>query len=219
VAGRTGRLLDYGCGDGTFIAMIHNQFQEAVGVDVERGQLDACRARLGHLPGVAFESSSSLADERHAGAWDVVTCMEVLEHCLEPERQRILDALVRLVSPEGCVLISVPIEVGPSVAAKQFFRMAAALRGHGDYQYRERYAPAEMVRAVCGRRVARPSYTVNGYEYYGHKGFDFRDLEREIAERMTIEARFFTPLPPLKSVLNSQVWFLCRPADVRRPGL
>ena len=49
-----GRLLDYGCGDGTFVAMVHGDFAEAVGLDVDPKQLDEAAARLGHLPGVRF---------------------------------------------------------------------------------------------------------------------------------------------------------------------
>src|SRR5262245_37759523 len=52
-----GRLLDYGCGDGTFIAMVHADFREATGLDVDPRQLAECAARLGHLPGVRFAST------------------------------------------------------------------------------------------------------------------------------------------------------------------
>ena len=51
-----GRLLDYGCGDGTFVAMVHQQFRETRGVDVEPTQLAECRVRLGRLPGVSRSS-------------------------------------------------------------------------------------------------------------------------------------------------------------------
>src|SRR4029450_14068804 len=49
-----GRLLDYGCGDGTFVAMVHASFKEAMGVEVDPRQLAACQTRLGNLPGVRF---------------------------------------------------------------------------------------------------------------------------------------------------------------------
>ena len=65
---------------------------------------------------------------------DVITCMEVLEHCLEPERLRVLDELAGLARPAGRVVISVPIEIGPSLAAKQLARALAGLRGLGDYE-------------------------------------------------------------------------------------
>jgi SAM-dependent methyltransferase len=207
-----GRLLDYGCGDGTFVAMVHADFREALGVDVDPGQTAECAARLGHLPGVRFGLARDLGRDDRAG-WDVVTCMEVLEHCLEPERRRVLDELARLAGPSGLVVISVPIEVGPSLAGKQFFRALAGLRKLGDYQHRERYSPIEVMRSVAGLRVERVPIEGDGpdgpYRYYGHKGFDFRELEREIAERLTIVCRTFTPLPIMGPLLNSQAWFVC----------
>jgi SAM-dependent methyltransferase len=207
-----GRLLDYGCGDGTFVAMIHADFAETMGADVDRGQLRECAVRLGHLPGVAFSMTRDLDAAAH---WDVVTCMEVLEHCIEPERRRVLDQLTRLVAPGGIVVISVPIEIGPSLAGKQFFRALAGRRALGDYAHRERYSPIEMMRSVVGAAVPRVRIEREGpegrYAYYGHKGFDFRDLERELAERMVIARRLFTPLPVFGPFLNSQAWFVCTP--------
>jgi SAM-dependent methyltransferase len=209
-----GRLLDYGCGDGTFVAMVHAGFAESRGVDVEPDQIAACRARLGDLPGVSFGMTPDLgaADDR---AWTVVTCMEVLEHCLEPERRRILTELARLCAPGGLVIISVPSETGPSLMGKQFFRAVAGLRGFGDYAHRERYSPREIVRGTAGLavpRVLHQGHGVNGpFSYYGHKGFEWRDVQREIGERLSIERRTFSPLPWAGSILNSQVWFICRP--------
>jgi SAM-dependent methyltransferase len=213
-AGQGGRLLDYGCGDGTFIAMVHDGFAESRGADVEPDQIEACRARLGDLPGVTFAMTRDLGAS-DAGAWTVVTCMEVLEHCLEPERRRIIAELGRLSASRGLIVISVPIETGLSLVGKQFFRAVAGLRGQGDYAHRERYSPAEMLRAAAGRPVRRVQYVGHGstgpFPYYGHKGFDWREVEREIAERLVITGRMFTPMPWAKALLNSQVWFVCHP--------
>jgi SAM-dependent methyltransferase len=214
-AHKGGRLLDYGCGDGTFVAMVHGDFREAVGVDLDPRQIAECVRRLGHLPGVRFDTIEA-GTPPGGGPWDVVTCMEVLEHCVEDERLRVLDALARLVARDGTVIVSVPIEIGPSVAGKQFFRLLAGLRRLGDYQYRERYSPLEMARAIFGRRVKRVLLTGVGpdgpYRYYGHKGFDYRQLERELGARFTIASRLFTPIRLAGPLLNSQVWFVCRPA-------
>jgi len=208
-----GRLLDYGCGDGTFVAMVHHDFRETVGLDVAPAQIAECQARLGHLPGIRFGVTRD-APTNATGPWDVVTCMEVLEHCLEPERRRVLDELASLGGAAAHVVISVPIEIGPSVAGKQLFRAIAGLRGLGDYQHRERYSPIEIVRSVFGARVARVAFegrdAAGAYRYYGHKGFDYRDLAREIGERFTIRARLFSPMPWLGAALNSQIWFVCR---------
>jgi SAM-dependent methyltransferase len=151
----------------------------------------------------------------HAGAYDVVTCMEVLEHTTDDERVRVVDALARLVRHDGRIIISVPIEVGPALLAKQLFRAIAAWRGHGDYRYRETYTAREMAAAALGRRgLARAIYAVDGldgrFTYCGHKGFDWRVLEAELHERLAVDERLFSPMPLFGSVLNSQVWFVCR---------
>jgi len=208
-----GRLLDYGCGDGTFVAMAHGDFRETMGVDVDARQIEECRRRLGTLTGVQFGLTRD-AERGPSHAWDVVTCMEVLEHCLEDERRRVLAALGQLLAPDGTLIVSVPIEIGPSLAGKQFFRALAGLRRLGDYEHRERYLPLEMIRGVFGVRIPRVPVVRQGpdgpYRYYGHKGFDYRDLEKELAARFTIAARTFTPIRVVGPLLNSQAWFVCR---------
>jgi 2-polyprenyl-3-methyl-5-hydroxy-6-metoxy-1,4-benzoquinol methylase len=210
-----GRLLDYGCGDGTFLALAHGRFADAVGADVDAGQVVDCRHRLAELGNVAFVVTSMLDAPEHAGAYDVVTCMEVLEHTTDDERGRVVDALARLVRHDGRIIISVPIEVGPALLAKQLFRAIAAWRGHGDYRHRETYTVREMAAAALGRRgLARAIYAVDGvdgrFTYCGHKGFDWRVLEIELHERLAVDERLFSPMPLFGSVLNSQVWFVCR---------
>lgn len=211
-----GRLLDFGCGDGTFIALTHGTFAGVAGCDIDAAQLAECRARLGYLDGVSFIHTSALATDAHAGAYDVVTCMEVLEHCVDAGRVAVLETLHRAVKPAGRVIVSVPIEVGPALLGKQMFRAIAAWRGHGDYRHRETYSPRELATAVLARPpFARAEYDVKTpagpMRYCGHKGFDWRVLEAEIARRFAIDERRFTPLPPLGALLNSQVWFVCTP--------
>jgi len=217
-----GRLLDYGCGDGTFVAMVHASFTESVGIDVDPKQIGECQARLGHLPGVRFAVTPAAGSRLPAsgsqlpgGAWDVVTCMEVLEHCLEDERRRVIGELQRLVAPSGTVVVSVPIEIGPSLPGKHLVRLVAGLRGLGDYRHRERYSPVEMVRSTAGLAIARVPIEGDGpdgpYRYYGHKGFDYRDVRRELSQRFTIVRRIYSPMRLLGPVLNSQAWFVCAP--------
>lgn len=207
-----GRLLDYGCGDGTFVALVHDQFSEVAGADVEAGQIDECRRRLGHLSGVSFMLTREIdATPR----WNVVTCMEVLEHCLEDERRRVIDRLSRLVAPGGTVIVSVPVEIGLSIVAKQSMRAIAGLRRLGDYRHRERYSLLELLRSAMSARVPRVILRGEGpdgpYAYYGHKGFDYRDVRTELTRRFRIRQVVFTPMKWLGPIINSQVWFICSP--------
>lgn len=213
---RGGRLLDFGCGDGTFIALTHGTFATAVGVDTDDAQIEDCRRRLANLESASFMPVSALDRAEHRAPFDVVTCMEVLEHCVDEERRRVLERLASLCRPDGRIIISVPIEVGPALAGKQFFRALAAMRGLGDYRHRETYTARELLRAVLARpHLARAEYLAGraggGQRYCGHKGFDWRILEREIRERLRLERRLFSPMPVLGRVMNSQVWFVCAP--------
>lgn len=209
-----GRLLDYGCGDGTFMALTHGTFADAVGADVDARQLAECRRRLAALSGLQFVLTADLHGPQHERAYDVVTCMEVLEHCVDAERVRVLDQLRDLLAPGGRLVVSVPIEIGPALAGKQFFRAVAAWRRQGDYQYRETYSPRELLAATFARpnlvRAHHRVETATGpLEYCGHKGFDWRVLAKEIAARFRVEQRLFTPLGRLGAMWNSQVWFVC----------
>jgi SAM-dependent methyltransferase len=215
-----GRLLDYGCGDGTFVAMVHDRFAQVIGTDVDAAQLASCADRFGRLSSVAFLPQSLVdADAHQAGANDVVTCMEVLEHCVEAERARVIERLRRLVADDGRVIVSVPIETGLSLPAKQVARRLAGWRGIGDYRHTERYSWREMARmtfAGPATAIARPVYDRPGgpggpYQYHGHKGFNWRTLARELGRTFAIERYRYSPMPWLRAHLNSQVWLICRP--------
>jgi 2-polyprenyl-3-methyl-5-hydroxy-6-metoxy-1,4-benzoquinol methylase len=214
-----GRLLDYGCGDGTFVAMVHDAFALTIGTDADAGQLADCARRFRDLPRLAFVPRAALLEDseaRHAGAYDVVTCMEVLEHCVDDIRRGVLEDLRRLVAPGGRVIISVPIEVGPSLLAKQVARRLAAWRRIGDYQHAERYLWRELARMAVarpGRGIVRPTYGAaegGAYVHHGHKGFDWRGLEAEVRLYFDLEPLRYSPMPLLGSFLNSQVWLIGR---------
>jgi 2-polyprenyl-3-methyl-5-hydroxy-6-metoxy-1,4-benzoquinol methylase len=208
------RLLDYGCGDGTFLSMVRDRFSEAVGADVATDQIDDCRARLG-ATGLQFVICDALSGPEHCGVYDVVCCQEVLEHCPVEVVETVLADLVRLARQDGMILISVPIEVGPMLIVKQVLRRLAGWRGIPGYQQGERYTFRELLKmflAGTTTAIPRPLYgTERGSGYHGHKGFNWRTLEQRIAAYMTIERIDFTPWPWLGGWGNSQVWFHGRP--------
>jgi 2-polyprenyl-3-methyl-5-hydroxy-6-metoxy-1,4-benzoquinol methylase len=208
-----GKLLDYGCGDGTFLALVHEQFPHGVGVDVAADQISDCQRRFASLPGIAFQTTDRLNNAEHVRRYDVVVCMEVLEHCPDDIQGAVLDQIVNVAAPDGTVVISVPIEIGPPLAAKQAARALMAVTGMSEYAHRERYQPGELVRMVLASEhtaIPRPEYEGSGTRYTGHKGFNWRRLERSVERRLAIERRVFSPMPMLGSWLNSQVWFVCR---------
>jgi SAM-dependent methyltransferase len=211
-------LLDYGCGDGTFLATVADLFPRATGAEVDAALAADADARVGGGAGPRFVHTSALAGEPD-GAYGVATCMEVLEHCTADAADRVLRDLRRLVSPDGVVVISVPVETGPALALKQAARALAARRGVEGYVDREKYGAGELLKmtfAGGGTAIERPVYTTRFPDgapnvYHGHKGFNWRALRRRLAADFVVRRTVFSPLGALGGLLNSQAWFLCSP--------
>ena len=82
------RLLDYGSGDGTFLVMAcDSSFApvEAVGAELLDDVVNDCRTRLGGRAGLSFITIADLARPGWEGRFDVLFCMEVLEHVVDRE--------------------------------------------------------------------------------------------------------------------------------------
>jgi len=217
-AGAGGALLDYGCGDGTFVAMAHDLFRESVAVDIDVEQIRDCTKRLNALSNVRFASIDALRDADFHARFDAVVCMEVLEHCPADIQPQVLADLDRAVRPHGVVVISAPIEIGPTLAVKQVVRAAAAATGLSEYSGRERYHISEFMRMLLAgdmSQIERPVTTARTaagatVRFHGHKGFNWRILARLVERTFVVERRLYSPVPITGSWLNSQVWFVCR---------
>ncbi len=212
------RLLDYGCGDGTFLAMAADRIAWGWGADIDAGQVDEARRRLAGFTNLQFSTIAELAAPAHASAYDVVTCMETLEHCTDDTVQIVLRDLARLVSVTGRVVISVPIETGPTFLLKLIVRRAAAWRGLSDYRFYESYTAANALRRIfAGRRppVPRPVYADTGSPYHSHYGFNWKVLREKVREHLLVESTHFSPLAFSRGLASSQAWFVCRPIPPR----
>ncbi|MGH7933596.1 MAG: class I SAM-dependent methyltransferase [Candidatus Binataceae bacterium] len=211
-----GRLLDYGCGEGTFLALVHDLFANAAGTDANADEIAKCRERFAAKPGVEFVIVDKLKDEYHGGAFKVVCCFEVLEHCTESVAGEVLYELRRLVADDGRVIISVPIETNLSLVGKQVVRALAQWRGHRGQRETYRFGEfCKMVLAREGTAIERPLRSAvsdsGTYSYHGHKGFNWRTMRRRLDGPFVVERICFSPLGRLGALVGSQAWFVCSP--------
>ena len=218
VEGAPHTLLDYGCGDGTFLAMIAPRVLEGMGADIAADQIEDCRSRFVTLQNVKFCTIEDLAKSAFIGHYDVVTCMETLEHCTTPVVSVVLADLARLVSSKGKVIISVPIETGASFLIKLVLRKLAARRGLGDYRYYESYSirnAFRMIFATNQTQVKRTAYETPFGSSHSHYGFNWRILRTAIRTVLNIDHVFFSPVGFLGGAVSSQVWLVCSPKRKR----
>jgi len=212
------RLLDYGCGDGTFLAMTcggPNAPAESVGAENSDALVNDCRTRLGGRAGLSFVTVADLAGAESDGRFDVVFCMEVLEHVVD--REPVFDLWERLLSQGGELVISVPNETGPALAVKQTARRLAGWCGVGDYPGSAPYTWLEFARGLfAGRRphITRPVHPGGDVAaFHCHKGFNWRALRDELVQRWQLVRIYRSPAPFLPVDFNSQIWF-----HLRKPG-
>ena len=103
---RNARVLDVGCGGGILSEAMAREGATVLGIDLAQAALQVAELHaLEH--GVKLEYRLAAAEElagTHAGQFDIVTCMEMLEHVPEPEQ--VLGALAALLQPRGHLFIS-----------------------------------------------------------------------------------------------------------------
>jgi SAM-dependent methyltransferase len=209
------RLLDYGCGDGTFLALLWASAEhppQAVGAELDERQIADCKARLGDREGLSFASIASLDRPAHHERYDLVVCMEVLEHVVDLDG--VVDRLWRLLSPDGSLLVSVPVETGLPLLAKQAVRRVAGWRGIGDYPGTSPYSWREYWASVFAGgqpHLHRPVYRGEP-PFHDHKGFNWMALRERLARRFSLERVVASPVPWLGPHLATQVWFVARKA-------
>jgi SAM-dependent methyltransferase len=211
-------LLDYGCGDGTFLALAHERFPGSVGLEVDPGLVRVCTERFGQLGDLRFMLAQE-SDTLAPGSFGIVLCTEVLEHCPPDAVDVALARMRRLVADDGRVIISVPVETGLPLVVKQAARAVAARRVSSDYRHRETYRTREFVRMLApGDRVVveRPVYETEfesgiPNRYHGHKGFNWRAMRKRVSETFRVIDTRFSPLSRLGPQFASQAWFVCLP--------
>lgn len=214
------RILDFGSGDGTFLAlamMADAPPASAVGAELLDDVVEDCRARYAAESRMSFVRVTALDTPEHAHTYDAVFCMEVLEHVVdwEPELAR----MARLLKPGGALIVSVPVETGIPVLVKQIVRAFAGWRRIGHYPGTTSYSWRELASAVFAGRtqhVRRPVFDLGSGPCHDHFGFNWRLLHERLKRQFDVTRVVASPFAWLGPDIATQVWFICRARRLRR---
>jgi len=100
------RVLDVGCGGGLLAEDMAKKGAVVTGLDASESAIEVARTHS-RDSGLQIEFMVSTPEQQasgQAGRYDVVTCMELLEHVPVPES--VVSACARLVKPGGHVILS-----------------------------------------------------------------------------------------------------------------
>jgi 2-polyprenyl-6-hydroxyphenyl methylase / 3-demethylubiquinone-9 3-methyltransferase len=100
------RILDVGCGGGLLCEALARAGAKVTGIDLAPGMIEVARLHAAEQGlDITYEvvSAEEIVGTEPAG-FDVVTCMEMLEHVPDPERM--MGTLGALVRPGGAVFVS-----------------------------------------------------------------------------------------------------------------
>ena len=141
------KVIDVGCGGGILAEAMAGAGAAVSGIDLSEKALKVARLHLyesGRQVDYQLVSAEDYADQ-HAGEFDVVTCMEMLEHV--PDPASVVAACARLVKPGGWVFFST-LNRNPK---SYLFAVIGAeyvlkLLPRGTHDYAKFIKPAELAR-------------------------------------------------------------------------
>lgn len=144
LAGRRGRHLDLGCGEGGFLTALRaTSSLDCSGADPHPGYLATARQRCPGLPLhlIPVDGALALGDAE----FDSVSLLDVLEHA--PDEGRLLDEVYRVLAPGGLLVLTAPRRhvfsfLDPDNAKFRFPRLHRLVyqARFGRDVYRERFA-------------------------------------------------------------------------------
>ncbi|MGO3083547.1 bifunctional 2-polyprenyl-6-hydroxyphenol methylase/3-demethylubiquinol 3-O-methyltransferase UbiG [Psychrobacter celer] len=141
------KVLDVGCGGGILSESMARRGADVTGIDLGTENLKAAalhaeQSGLGHTLRYQHIPVETLA-KTHAGQFDVVTCMEVLEHV--PDPQSIVQACFELLAPGGvCVLSTINRNPKSYLFAIIGAEYVLRLLDRGTHDYAKFITPAEL---------------------------------------------------------------------------
>ncbi len=182
------QVLDIGCGGGILAEAMAAKGATVTGIDMAEASLEVARMHLLES-GLQVEYVHATAEQfcpEHAGQYDVITCMELLEHV--PDPSSIITAAAIALKPDGKLLLSTLNRNAKSfmlaiVAAEYVMQMLPK----GTHDYAKFLKPSELAQA------ARAS----GLEVIDISGMSYNPLSKHYSLSTDVDVNYLMACSPV----------------------
>ena len=175
------RVVDIGCGGGILAEALARQGAQVTGIDMAELSLKVARLHL-HESELEVDYQLTTAEafaEQHAAQFDIVTCLEMLEHV--PDPAAIITAAARLLKPGGCLVLSTlnrnPKSFALAILGAEY---VLGLIPRGTHQYRRFIKPSEMAAQL----------RANGLDLRDISGMSYNPLTRSYSLGRDIDVNY-----------------------------
>jgi 2-polyprenyl-6-hydroxyphenyl methylase/3-demethylubiquinone-9 3-methyltransferase len=181
------QVLDIGCGGGILSEAMAAKGAKVTGIDMAEQSLEVARLHLLES-GFQIDYQQSTAEsfaEQNAEQFDVVTCLEMLEHV--PDPSSIIQAAAKMLKPDGCLVLST-LNRNPKsyllaiVAAEYVMKMLPK----GTHEYSKFVKPSELARAA----------RLSGLEVTDITGMSYSPLTRQYSLGRDVDVNYLMACHP-----------------------
>ena len=171
-------VLDVGCGGGILCEGLARLGAEVTGLDVETDAINAAKAHVIES-NLSVNYQCELLEDFEQEPFDIITCMEMLEHVDEPEE--VINHCARLLKPGGYLFLSTI-----SRTLKAYFAAIVAaeyileLLPRQTHDYKKLIKPSEL----CAMTRA------SGLETIGVSGMSYNPLTRKASLQKTVDINY-----------------------------
>jgi len=174
-------VLDIGCGGGILAEALAGRGASVTGIDMAPASLEVARLHL-HESGLEVDYQLGTAEafaEANPARFDIVTCLELLEHVPHPES--VIDAAARLLKPGGLLFLSTinrnPKSFALGIVAAEYL---LGLLPRGTHEYRKFIKPSEIAARL----------RANGLRLRDLSGISYNPLSRQYRLTRDIDVNY-----------------------------